>query len=169
MADGRSDEPFDLSAHYPDALVLELFKQLKVGDLAPDFTVGALDGKEITLADFRGRTVLLDFWAVWCAPCLAETPHLVDVYERFGSDPRFAMIGLNLDPATDTPKQYTDENAMEWIQGFLGEWSKAELPAEFGVRSIPSIILIDPEGRVIEKGLRGPGIAEAVEKALEGN
>lgn len=147
---GRSDEALEAGT-----LEMKVNKTLKVGDMAPAFTVKTLDGKEIKLSDYKGKYVLLDFWATWCGPCVAETPHLKAVYETFGSDPRFAMISLSLDEKTDEPKKFAEKEGIKWTQAFLGEWSKATLPNDYGVRGIPSIWLIGPDGKVLAKDLRG--------------
>ena len=75
----------------------------------------------LKLLDFRGKYVLLDFWATWCGPCLGETPYLKAVYDTYGGDERFVMISLRLDKDVEAPQKYVQENGMEWIQGFLGE------------------------------------------------
>jgi peroxiredoxin len=139
---------------------------LKVGDRAPPFEVQTGDGETIRLRDFAGRYVLLDFWATWCGPCLAETPHLKETYQAFGDDPRFAMIGLSLDSDIAAPRGYAEQNGLGWIQAFLGDWSKTRVPAQYGITGIPSIMLIDPEGKVIAQNLRGERIKAAVAEAL---
>ena len=110
--------------------------------------------------------MLLDFWAVWCGPCVVETPHLKETYEAFKDDPRFAMVGLSLDPAASAPRDYAKKNKLGWTQGFLGEWSNTDLPARYGVEGIPSIFLIGPDGKVVATGLRGGSIKSAVASAL---
>lgn len=159
---GRSDEPLDLGN-----LSVEARAILKTGKVAPDFEVKTLDDKPLKLADFKGKYLLLDFWAVWCGPCVAETPHLKAAWEAFKDDPRFAMVGLSLDPEVSAPRNYTTKNALGWTQGFLGDWSKSDVPARFGVQGIPSVFLIGPDGKIIAKELRGDGIKAAVQAALQ--
>ncbi len=149
------------------SLMAEAPKNLKVGDEAPLFEVASLDGASVKLADFRGKYVLLDFWATWCGPCVGETPNLVDVFKQFGGDERFAMIGLSLDDSPEEPRDYTTKNEMNWTQLFLGEWAKTQVPDQYGVEGIPTIMLIDPDGKVAATNLRGPGIADAVAKFLK--
>ena len=157
-----TDEPFDVGT-----IEINARPTLTKGKASPDFEVKTLDDKTIRLSDFRGKYVLLDFWAVWCGPCVAETPHLKDSYDAFRSDPRFVMIGLSLDPDSSAPKNYAKKNNLEWIQGFLGEWKKTDVPARFGVEGIPSIFLIGPDGNVIASGLRGANIKSALASALK--
>ena len=130
-------------------------KVLKPGDLAPPFAVTTVDGQPLRLADFQGKYVLLDFWATWCGPCVGETPHLKAAFAAFGADPRFAMIGLSLDTSPDAPKNYARNNEIPWTQGFLGQGSQSTVAPLYGVDAIPAIFLIGPDGRIIERDLRG--------------
>jgi len=162
MPGGRSDEPLDVGT----AELKLRAPALKVGDVAPPFAVKTVDGKDVSLADFKGKVVLVDFWATWCGPCVAETPNMKAVFDAFGKDARFAMIGLSLDEKADAPRDYAKKNGLGWTQGFLGEWSKTDVPAKYGVNGIPDIFLIGPDGKILAKGLRGPGAKAAVAKAL---
>ena len=138
-----------------------------IGDLAPDFSIETVDGTTLRLGDQRGKFVLLDFWAVWCAPCRAETPYLKDVFETFGANDRFAMIGLSLDDDPEKPQAYAEEHEIGWTQGFLGDWSDDEVTKSYGVSGIPSIWLIGPDGTILARNLRGVGIASAINQAMD--
>jgi thiol-disulfide isomerase/thioredoxin len=139
---------------------------LASGDDAPALTFATLSGEELTLESFRGKYVLLDFWATWCGPCVAETPHLKAVFDAHGANEKFAMIGLSLDTQKSAPENYAKENGLEWIQGFLGDWGQTAVPATFGVTGIPAIMLIGPDGTIVENHLRGERILEVVNEAL---
>jgi peroxiredoxin len=158
---GRSDEPLDLGA-----LELTVFKHVRAGEAAPAFETETVDGEPLRLADFRSEYVLLDFWATWCGPCLGETPHLKKVYEEFGERDDFAMIGLSLDTDREAAREYAEEKDIHWIQGFLGDWSSSAVPDSYGVRGIPSIFLIGPDGRIVAKGLRDERILREVRAQL---
>ena len=106
MPGGRSDEPLDLGA-----ITLRPLRKpqvVRVGDPAPAFRVETIDGKTLELAEYRGRFVLLHFWDDRCRDCLAETPHLKAVYEAWGRDERFAMIGLSLDSHESSVRSYAE-------------------------------------------------------------
>lgn len=148
-------------------LPLDMYSALSIGAVVPDFTFATLDGGEQRLAEFRGKYVLLDFWATWCGPCLEEMPNMKAVHERYGADPRLQIIGISFDEGLTAPKTYVERNALHWVQGHLGAWESTDVPQQYGIWGIPQIILIGPDGRVIAKDLRDAAIMRAVQRALQ--
>ncbi|MBX3460924.1 MAG: TlpA family protein disulfide reductase [Planctomycetes bacterium] len=149
--------------------------EIKDGETFPDWgdvmKARDLDGKEITLADFKGKVVLIDFWAVWCGPCIAEMPNVVKAYNNY-KDKGFDVIGISLDRRDgedglrETIKGEgrvgTRTGVMPWRQIYDGGFWSSGLAKRYGVQSIPKTVLIDKEGKVAAQNLRG----EALEKKL---
>ena len=155
------DKPFDMGE-----VVLKPSVNLKFGDAAPDFNVETLDGKLLKLSDFRGKYVLLDFWSMWCGPCVAEMPNLKKTYEEFGQDKRFVMISLSEDSDREIVKKFVESKDIRWTQVFIGKGSKGTVTVDYGVYSIPSIFLVGPDGKIMDDGLTGNEIKKAVSAAL---
>jgi thiol-disulfide isomerase/thioredoxin len=137
-----------------------------VGDPAPPLVAKTLDGEPLALGDYRGKYVLLDFWATWCTPCVAEIPHLKGVYEAFGKDERFVMIGLSLDEEIEAPRRFVKDRDIPWVQVFLGGGAESSVARHYGVESIPATFLIGPDGKVIARDVRGEKLKEVVSQAL---
>ncbi len=136
------------------------------GTVAPPLEATTLDGKPLTLGDFKERFVLLDFWATWCGPCIAEIPNLRSVYDAFRNDQRFAILSLSVDEKIETPTKFQEKRQLPWSQGFLGGGIRGATYNAFGIRAIPAFVLIGPDGRIIARGMRGGDIKKAVAKAL---
>ncbi|MYB93909.1 TlpA family protein disulfide reductase [Candidatus Poribacteria bacterium] len=139
-----------------------------VGQVLPDFSAAVdLDGTPISLADYRGKVVLLDFWAVWCGPCLGEIPRIKAVYEKY-HDKGFDVIGVSLDEDAAVLREFIKEKEIPWRQIFDGQKWAGHLVQQYGVRGIPAPFLIDREGKVISVEARGSLLDELVAAEITG-
>ncbi len=137
----------------------------RLGQMAPIFKIKTIYGKDFDLKKLRGKFVLLDFWAVWCDPCKAETPYIKAAYEKFGGK-NFEVVALSSDSKRQAPIKYAKQHGLKYTQGFLGRNGQTNVSRRYGVRGIPSIWLINPRGIIIAKQLRGEKIQQAIAKAL---
>jgi len=139
-----------------------------VGQVLPDFSAAVdLDGTPISLADYRGKVVLLDFWAVWCGPCLGEIPRIKAVYEKY-HDKGFDVIGVSLDEDAAVLREFIKEKEIPWRQIFDGQKWAGHLVQQYGVRGIPAPFLIDRGGKVISVEARGSLLDELVAAEITG-
>jgi len=137
-------------------------KSFSIGGEAPDFTQQTPEGEEMSLSDLRGKVVLVDFWASWCGPCRRENPNVVRMYNKY-KDKGFDILGVSLDKAHDNWVQAIEKDGLEWRHvSDLKGWNN-EVAQVYGVRSIPHTILLDQQGRILARNLRG----EALERKLE--
>jgi peroxiredoxin len=144
---------------------------LAVGKPATVFKAKTTDGKDVDFpASFKGKVVLLDFWAIWCGPCIGELPHLTAAYQKFHGK-GFEVLGISLDRPGDDKKlaAFTKDKNMPWPQVYDGKYWQAEVAQLYGVRSIPTAYLVDGDtGLVIaNSGLRGTQLEKTIEAALE--
>ncbi len=160
-AEAEDGPPFDVGT-----LDVELRSLPEVGQAVPAFECETVDGGKTRLADFKGKVVLIIFWATWCGPCKAEFPHHKELHKQFADDGRFEIIGLSMDDDRSAPADYAKRNGLTWVQGFLDSTTKPELLNAYGVTGIPATFLIDPAGRLIAQSLHGRALEEAVAKAL---
>ena len=136
-----------------------------VGKVVPNFSATDLDDKPISLQDYRGKVVLLDFWAVWCGPCVGEMPNVKKVYETH-KDKGFDIIGISLDTDEDRLRNYLKENDIPWRQIYSGKGWDSPLAKQYHIRSIPAPWLIARDGTLISREARGVKLERLVVKAL---
>jgi len=127
----------------------------------------SLQGKEIDLADMKGKVVLIDFWATWCGPCIAELPHVLTTYEKY-HEQGFEIIGISLDKEEDKAKleKFIANKNMPWPQHFDGKGWGNELAKKYGIGSIPATFLIGADGKIVATDLRGEALEKTVGKHL---
>jgi len=112
--------------------------------------------------------VLVDFWATWCAPCVFELPNVQKVYEKY-HEKGLEIIGVSLDQSQDKLKNFTKDKNIPWAQFCDGKGWENKLAQKYGIPSIPATFLLDGEGKIIAKNLRGDDLDQAVAKALPKN
>ncbi len=136
---------------------------VSIGKAAPNFTSTDQNGKQVSLAQHRGKYILLDFWAAWCGPCRRENPNVVSAYQKYHAK-GFDVVGVSLDKSkADWLKAIKDDNLTWTHVSDLKFWDSA--PAKlYGVRAIPSNVLIDPNGIIIGRNLRGEELQKTLEK-----
>ncbi len=143
-------------------------KDLVEGAKFPDFDEKDVEGKPLSVANFKGKVVLIDFWATWCAPCVGELPNVLKTYEK-NHDKGFEIIGVSLDQDEERLKSFTKDRNMTWQQYFDGKGWGSKLAKKYGIQSIPATFLVDGEGKIIGRDLRGDDLDQAVTKALAKN
>ena len=126
-----------------------------------------LNGKEIDLEKMKDKVILVDFWATWCGPCIAEMPNVTAAYETY-KDKGFEVVGISLDEDKAAVVKFIADNKMPWHQFVDGKGWENELAQRFGIRSIPATFLVGKGGRIVASNLRGPDLEAAIEKALAG-
>lgn len=125
----------------------------------------AADGRKVDLAELRGKVVLVDFWATWCPPCVEEVPEVVEAYEKF-KDKGFEIVGVSLDQDKSALEKFTEENKMTWPQFFDGKGWDNELAKRFNIQSVPTMWLLDREGKLADPSPRSR-LHQAVQAALD--
>lgn len=141
-------------------------KKTVVGNLAPTFNIEDMNGKKIKLTAYKGKYVLLDFWASWCSPCLREIPNLKKLHAQYGGK-KLEIIGISLDKEENRWRNTIKKHAMSWTQICDFNTWHGDIPVKYNVQSIPRTILIDPAGKIIAIDLRGKELDDTIEKRLK--
>jgi peroxiredoxin len=136
---------------------------LNIGNEAPSFTLPNMEGEEVNLADFKGKYVLVDFWAAWCRPCREENPILKRAYDRFGGE-NFEIVSVSLDQTAEAWQQAVAEDDLNWT---LLRDSVGSVAQTYGVQSIPNTWLLDKEGKIMQKQIRGEELITVLEDLLQ--
>lgn len=140
------------------------YEQIENGEItAPNFALTNTEGKPVQLTDFRGKLVLIDFWASWCGPCRQESPNMVRIYNKF-KNRNFTILSVSLDEDPLKWKEAIAADGLLWKNHVsdLRGW-KSGMPALYGFDGIPFTVLVNPQGKIIARGLRN----QALEKKID--
>jgi thiol-disulfide isomerase/thioredoxin len=170
----KQDMPETPTGQRVDTIIDQLKRQIEaekirntlvVGAKFPDFNEKDLSGRPMSIANDKGRVVLVDFWATWCPVCLIELPNTLEVYEKYHGK-GFDIIGVSLDEDQPTLESFIKEKGMAWPQYFDGKKWDNKLAMKYGVEAAPTTYLLDGTGKIIAENLRGPALEAAVANAL---
>jgi peroxiredoxin len=145
---------------------LIILERSKLGETMLNFTQNSHDGRPVRFSDFRGKYVLVDFWASWCGPCRAENPNVLAAYNRY-KDKNFTVLGISLDDKEDKWKKAIEEDKLPWTQVSDLKGFKNEVSAYYGIPAIPTTYLVDPDGKIIAKNLRGEALHKKLAELLD--
>jgi len=164
------DKYAHLSAQYLGAAQaamddLPALKQLSIGGDPIPFSVKDTGGKTLSLEKYKGKVVLLDFWATWCMPCKVEMPNVIRIHKKFNKK-GFEIIGISLDSDARALENFIKENEIAWPQYFDGKGWQNDVAGKYRVRSIPATYLIDKKGKIRYRSLRGTELEKAIEVLL---
>jgi len=163
----------ELDKKYPDTKMIIQLKQqldemraLSMGQIAPEIELPNPEGQIVKLSDFRGKYVMIDFWAGWCKPCREENPNVVRLYNEY-KDQGFEVFGVSLDRTREAWVDAIFEDGLTWTQVSDLKYFNSVAAELYQINAIPATYLIDPDGKIIGKDLRGPSLESKLKEIFE--
>jgi peroxiredoxin len=146
---------------------IDILKRSVPGSRAVDFTQNDTTGRPVRFETFKGKYVLLDFWASWCGPCRAENPNVLKAYNEY-KNRNFTVVGVSMDEDGARWKKAIRDDKMPWAQlSDLKGGRGNEVASYYGIQAIPSNLLIDPAGKIIARNLRGEALQAKLAEVFE--
>ena len=146
--------------------MIDRMEKVQVGSVAPDFTLPDVDGNPVSLSSFRGKYVLVDFWAAWCPDCRKENPNIVAAWDKY-KDKNFAVLGVSLDRNRDQWLAAIEKDGLKWTQVSDLKYWNSDAAVLYCIRWIPMSFLINPEGKIVSVGLEGEELHNKLEELLK--
>ncbi len=134
---------------------------ITAGQVAPDFSAATLDGQTVTLSALRGKVVLVDFWATWCMPCVAELPNVRKAHDAYGATGELVVLGISMDHDRAKVERFARGNA-PWQHIIGGPAEDNTIARKYAVSGVPATFLIDHEGKVVARDVRGRRLLPAI-------
>lgn len=147
-------------------VIIGQLENVQIGKTAPEFALPDTAGVSVSLSDFRGKYVLLDFWASWCPPCRRENPNVVKAFQDY-KDKNFTIVGISLDKDKDKWMKAIADDQLTWTHLSDLKYWDSEIPALYGVRGIPANVLLDPNGVIIAKNITEEALHEKLKEVIQ--
>lgn len=144
---------------------IDLLNSVAIGKPAPDFTLDTPEGQPLSLSSFKGKVVVIDFWASWCGPCRRENPHMVELYNEV-HDKGVEFLGVSLDKEKDKWLKAIEDDGLVWNHVSDLKFWNSKAAKMYGINGIPATVVIDKEGKIVAKKVFGADLKAAIEKAL---
>lgn len=146
---------------------MERVKPISVGQIAPDFTLIDDQDQQFKLSDYKGKYVMIDFWASWCAPCRQENPNVVKLYNQY-KDKGLNILGISLDEDLKAWQKAIKDDKLTWRHATEAQRFDGKVVKDYQIEAIPASFIIDPEGKIVAKNLRGSDLEDFFKKTFGG-